>query len=233
MNGSGTDDRMTRAARGGRASRRGRPRDTDIDERILAAAKAVYAERGRSGFNFETVARRAQVSKDAIYRRYGSQVDLLTASWPENEEAHRHELALPADVGIRDYLIAVAKDHFVTYTRETRLEYLRVYIEAKHNPELLDALHLGLFPRTVSRARGVVRSAMSRGSLPLAPSANAVIDAIIGGVAMHVMTASSTPHTELAADGDARLSDLVDMVLRGCGYGFAANGADAAPGSSP
>jgi AcrR family transcriptional regulator len=215
---SSTGNSTSEAVEDEGTSRRGRPRDAAIGDRILAAAKAVYAERGWSGFNFDAVARRAKVSKDAIYRRYGSQIELLMASWSESEETHRYELALSADADIRDYLLAVAKDHFVMYTGATRFEYLRVYIEAKHNPELLEAFHRDRSSQTVSRVRGAVREAMHAGTLPLAVSPTAVIDAVIGGVAMHVMVTPPDLHEKMVAGGDAYLAELVDLVLRGCGY---------------
>src|SRR5262249_5011364 len=92
-----------------RKRKRGRPRDRGIDERIIHAATAVYAERGWTGFNFDVIARRAGVSKDAIYRRYESPVALLLASWsgarlPEHPQRQN---ALAADADIRDFLMAV------------------------------------------------------------------------------------------------------------------------------
>ena len=68
--------------------RRGRRRDADVDRRILDVARAVYAERGWAGFNFDVVAHQARVSKDAIYRRYTSRIDLLlsTMAHPVGDE---------------------------------------------------------------------------------------------------------------------------------------------------
>jgi AcrR family transcriptional regulator len=192
----------------------------EIDQRIIDAATAVYGERGWAGFNFDVVARRAKVSKDAMYRRYSSPIQLLLASWSGAQETHRHEESVPPDADLRAYLLAVAKDHFVMYTRESRFEYLRVYIESKHNPELLEAFHLDRSSPVVTRVRRMVRKAMNAGILPFASSPTAVIDAIIGGVAMHVMATPPNLFPKMIREGEKYLTELVDIALRGCGYDF-------------
>jgi AcrR family transcriptional regulator len=201
--------------------RRGRPRDTDIDERILSAATEVYAERGWTGFNFDVVARRAEVSKDAIYRRYSDPVELLLSSWSgaQRTDSHRHENALPAEADTRTYLLAVATDHFAMFSRETGFDHLRVYVEAKHHPEVLKAFSVRQFDN-ISRVRYRVRSAMDAGLLPMATSPTAVIDAVVGGVAMHVMATPPHLREKMLRESDKYISELVDLVLRGCGYDF-------------
>lgn len=46
-------------------------------ERIVVAAREIFAERGESGFTIPEVSRRAQVSAGTIYRRFGSRQELL------------------------------------------------------------------------------------------------------------------------------------------------------------
>src|ERR1700712_2259960 len=101
-------------------TRPGRPRDTDIDDRILVAAAEVWAERGWTGFNFDVIAKRASVSKDAIYRRYSVPLVLLVASWngPPGEARRRHEYSVPETASIGDYLVAVARDHLEMFSAE-------------------------------------------------------------------------------------------------------------------
>lgn len=55
----------------------GRPRDHDIDDRILAAVRDVLAEAGVEAVTVDAVARRAGVSRPTVYRRYPTRVDLL------------------------------------------------------------------------------------------------------------------------------------------------------------
>jgi len=58
-------------------ARRGRPRDPLMEVRLLDAALEVYGQNGWLGFNLDAVARRAKVSKDALYRRWRTREALL------------------------------------------------------------------------------------------------------------------------------------------------------------
>ncbi len=60
--------------------RRGRPRSTRIDRAILAAAADLFGEEGLQGMSMEAVAARAGVGKAALYRRWSSKEDLVTAA---------------------------------------------------------------------------------------------------------------------------------------------------------
>ena len=212
---------------GNMASVRGRPRDAAIDERILAAAAVVYAERGWSGFNFDVIARRAEVSKDAVYRRHRSPLDLLIASLGDTSNSQHRERALPDDASVRDFLLAVAGDHFEMYTFESGFDYLRLYVEAGRNPEPLESFYKEVSEQNVKRVRQRVRQSMQAGELPDAHSPTAVIDAVLGAVVLHVM---ATPHrlrTKMVDESVTYLTELVDMVLRGCGYRAGSGGAGA------
>src|SRR5436305_14929837 len=58
----------------------GRPRDARADRAILQATRELIAERGIHVFRPEDVAARAGVGKGAIYRRYPSKDELVTAA---------------------------------------------------------------------------------------------------------------------------------------------------------
>ena len=58
--------------------RGGRPRDPDVDRRIIEAALQVFGLSGWSGFSMEAVARTAGVGKASLYLRWSSKADLLT-----------------------------------------------------------------------------------------------------------------------------------------------------------
>jgi AcrR family transcriptional regulator len=56
---------------------RGRPRDSEIDARVLDATVALLAERGFAETTVQAIARRAGVGPPAIYRRWSSRIDLI------------------------------------------------------------------------------------------------------------------------------------------------------------
>lgn len=198
--------------------RRGRPRDIDIDQRILRAAAEVYSERGWAGFSVESIARRSRVSRDAVYRRFDDNISLLMASMSAAPRHSRHQDALGPQASMREYLLAIAYDYFEGYTSDPGFDYLRIYVESRHNPSLLQAFHVEQSGPTTTAVRRRVRDAIQCGVLPLADSPTAVIDAVIGGVAMHVMATPPELYARMCSSADTFLPDLVDLVLRGCGY---------------
>ena len=60
-------------------TRRGRPRDADVDERVLAAATEVLLHRGYGGLATDVVADRAGVAKTTVYRRWPTKDHLAVA----------------------------------------------------------------------------------------------------------------------------------------------------------
>jgi len=59
------------------ARRPGRPRDTSIDERTLAATRELLVERGFDATTIQAVAAHSGVHASAIYRRWPSRLELI------------------------------------------------------------------------------------------------------------------------------------------------------------
>jgi AcrR family transcriptional regulator len=60
----------------------GRPRDSELDDRIIDAALSVLLEHGFHGMSFEKVSKRSRISKPTIYRRYRSKNQLAVTALP-------------------------------------------------------------------------------------------------------------------------------------------------------
>lgn len=60
-----------------RAGRGGRPRDPQLDGKILTVARDLLAEGGLAGYTADAIAARARVGKASIFRRWDSMDDLL------------------------------------------------------------------------------------------------------------------------------------------------------------
>jgi AcrR family transcriptional regulator len=56
---------------------RGRPRDPDIDDRVLDATLAILSEEGFAATTIVAVARRSGMNASAIYRRWPSRIELI------------------------------------------------------------------------------------------------------------------------------------------------------------
>ncbi len=177
----------------------------------------MYAERGWAGFNFDVVAHQARVSKDAMYRRYASKLDLLLSTM-----AHPADDQVPVAPGgdIRTYLIGVANWYFRNAMTSTGVNTLRIFVEAQQNPELLEAYYRERSAPVVVQTRAAIRTAIEAGLLPAAGSPTAILDAILGGVVMHMLATQPDLRDKMLAGSEAYLVELVDLVLRGCGYEF-------------
>ncbi len=62
------------------AARRGRPRDTAVDQRVLDAAWDLLLADGYAGLNVDDVAERAGVAKTTLYRRWPTKDHLAVAA---------------------------------------------------------------------------------------------------------------------------------------------------------
>jgi hypothetical protein len=94
---------------------------------------------------------------------------------------------------------------------------LRIFVEGPQNPELLEAYHRESSAPAVVEVKGVVRRAMAAGELPAATTPTPIIDAILGGVVMHVLATPPEHRRRMVAGAPTYLRELVDLVLRGCG----------------
>lgn len=196
----------------------GRPRDPKVDQRVLAAARQTYAERGWSGFNFDVVARAARVGKDALYRRFDSRGALLVAAMVRGDGDSAREHALTDDASLRDYLIAVGQDYFALYSSPSGFGFLRLWMEQPYNSELMEAFHGQASSPEVSRVRGVIRRAINLGILPRAESPTAMLDGLVGGLLMHILATPPGLRSKMLAAAESYVVQLVDVLLRGVGY---------------
>ncbi len=62
-------------------NRIGRPRDTEVDEKVLRAVAELLRERGYRGLKIDEVVRRSGVVKTTIYRRWPSLTSLAVAAY--------------------------------------------------------------------------------------------------------------------------------------------------------
>jgi AcrR family transcriptional regulator len=186
----------------------GRPRDPEIDRRILEAATALFAEVGWAGFNFESVARESGVGKPSIYLRWKSKEALLNG-------ALQAGIANVDDVdtgSIRTDLIELARQLLKLYLGPGRLAVERMKLEARQIPGVAER-SASLQESQVRAARAMVHRAVDRGELPAKTSVTLLLDTFFGAVTMH---AQSTPHRlrrRVSAEVDDYAERLVEFLL--------------------
>jgi len=95
----------------------GRPRDGDLEQRILVATQDVLIEEGYAGTTIAAVARRAHCGKSAIYRRWATKVELVVAA----VRASQVRSELPDTGSLRGDLLAAAMHFARSDERSSRI----------------------------------------------------------------------------------------------------------------
>ncbi|GAA2005878.1 TetR/AcrR family transcriptional regulator [Catenulispora subtropica] len=115
------------------ARTRGRPRSARADTAILAATRALLAERGWADLTIAEVAARAGVAKTTLYRRWPGKADLVVDAMAELFS--RLEVADRGSM-LHDALAAVGQYVDLLQLPETQAALLALAAEADRDPSL-------------------------------------------------------------------------------------------------
>jgi len=186
---------------------RGRPRDVDVDQRILASAFGKLVRVGYAGLSIESVAAEAGVAKTTIYRRYSTKRDLVVAALRESTPFPAPQLDLPAHEALEGFVrtaIAMLVESGAFHVLGSLL------VEDQRHQGLLDVFRERiLFPRRAVM-EAVIRRGVERGELRSDVDPLIVIEMIAGAVFAH--------HVILGLEGDeAWIRSLVDLVWSAIG----------------
>jgi AcrR family transcriptional regulator len=185
-------------------SRRGRPRDDAIDDRILAAAISELARCGISHFSVSAVARKAGVAKGSIYLRWPTREQLMLAA----SQQLITPIKDPAPNPFRAQLAELARAYAVTFHEWRSLEViLRIDADRDRHPDLFREM----FAKTQGSANSIVErtivAAQERGEIdPTVPPA--LVVRILTGT-LFVEALSKTP---AGAISETFLRNLVDFM---------------------
>ena len=141
----------------------GRPRDARADRAILEATLELIAERGVYEFRTEDVAARAGVGKGAIYRRYGSKDELVTAAIAGlvNEE-----IVVPDSGSTGEDLLLLMREAVALYRGSLAGRLMPNLIGAMaQKPELARAVRDGFLAGRRAALSEVLRRGVERGDL--------------------------------------------------------------------
>jgi AcrR family transcriptional regulator len=166
------------AAHDERRARPGRPRDPDLESRVLAAALRLYAEAGWSGFSFEAVARRAGVGKAPLYLRWQSKEDLLLAAL----SAHTSTVPIQDSGSLRDDLTEYARRLLQSKSTPGGWAFLRIHLEASINPALHARVAAEIASPHIDGARTVLHRAIERGDLPAETPVDLLLHSLYGAI---------------------------------------------------
>ncbi|MDE2029223.1 MAG: TetR/AcrR family transcriptional regulator [Alphaproteobacteria bacterium] len=125
-------------------SRPGRPKDAAKREDIVAAATALFLEKGFALTSMEAVARRAGVSKLTIYSHFTDKNELFRAIMQDRCERHAmpDSFVAMADQQPEEALLTIAHRALSIVFREDSLRMQRIlYAEAARHPKIIEIFY--------------------------------------------------------------------------------------------
>jgi AcrR family transcriptional regulator len=185
---------------------KGRPRDERTDRAILKAARELIAEAGVHGFRTEDIAARAGVGKGAIYRRYDSKDELVTAAIGSlvNEE-----IAVPDTGSTRGDLLVLMREAVELYRGPGAGRLMPNLVGAMaQKPELAKAVREGFLSGRRAALSEVLRRGVERGDLRPDLDVELALD-VLGGPLFYRLLITGGPIDEALAEG------VADLIIHG------------------
>jgi AcrR family transcriptional regulator len=183
----------------------GRPRDARVDAAILDATLALIVEHGVDALRVDDVADRARVGKAAIYRRYRSRDELLTAAIATLVG----EITIPDTGSTEDDLLALMHDAVQVYGRAPAAQAMPALIAAMNrDPALARATREGFLASRRDALQQVLERAVNRGDLRADLDIELALD-VLGGPLFYRLLVTGGPIDTQLAEG------VVDLLLHG------------------
>jgi AcrR family transcriptional regulator len=184
----------------------GRPREARADRAILEATRELIAERGVYEFRTEDVAARAGVGKGAIYRRYSSKAELVTAAIAGLVS---EEIAVPETGSTRDDLLALMREAVELYRGSLASRLMPNLIGAMaQKPKLAKEVRDGFLAGRRGALGEVLRRGVERGDLRPDLDLELALD-VLGGPLFYRLLVTGGPIDAQLAEG------VADLILRG------------------
>ena len=188
---------------GGHGSDRGRPRDVAMDGAILRAAIELLSEVGYARLTVAEVARRAGVSKPAIYRRWAQKSQLVVEAMVTQMPTR-----VPPDTGSTSGdLLALTNQLLTTLTKTPMGRVLPGLVaEMAADPDLAASYRGLVIEPTRMLWRAAVEAGIARGDLAADTDVELVLDVLAGPLYVRVLITGDTIDPDFARAG-------VDLVL--------------------
>jgi AcrR family transcriptional regulator len=184
----------------------GRPREARVDRAIIGATLELIAERGVHEFRTEDVASRAGVGKGAIYRRYRSKEDLVTAAVAVLVD---QEIVVPDTGSTRADLLRLMREAVELYRGSMPGRLMPNLVSAMaQRPELARAVRDGFLARRRAALADVIRRGIERGDLRPDLDLELALD-VLGGPLFYRLLITGGPIDEALAE------NVAELILRG------------------
>jgi AcrR family transcriptional regulator len=184
----------------------GRPRDARADRAMLDATLELIAEVGVHEFRTEDVAARAGVGKGAIYRRYRSKDELVTAAVAGLVS---EEIAIPDTGSTRGDLLELMGEAVDLYRGSLAARLMpNLVSEMAQRPELAQAVRDRFLASRRTALAAVLRGGVERGDLRSDLDVELALD-VLGGPLFYRLLITGGPLDEQLAEG------VADLIVRG------------------
>ena len=168
----------------------GRPRDPELDQRILAATRQLLAERGYQGLSIDAVARAAGTTRPTVYLRFAGKEDLATSA----VAAMTVDDPLTATDNVRADLVAELRHFRTAVTRPNGLSFVgTVLAEAHLTPSLLERFRERLVLPLRRRLVAALEGGMDAGTLRPGLDTEAVATMLVGSLYARYLASSDVP----------------------------------------
>lgn len=162
----------------------GRPRNPEVEQRLLQVALQQLAREGYSRMSLDSVAAEAGISKPAIYRRWSSKADLATAALRTIQVNEP-----PVDTGsAMGDLIGILQNFRQSLLRPNGISLIgTVLAEEHHTPELLRLFRQRIVTPRRQMLRAVLETAQARGQLRPAVNLDTAVNVLVGAFYAHYL----------------------------------------------
>jgi AcrR family transcriptional regulator len=168
----------------------GRPRDAELDERILAATRELLAVHGYQGLSIAAVAEAAGTTRPSVYLRFADKKDLATRAIAGMNVSD--ELQTSEDV--QADLVAELRHFRTAVTRPNGMAFVgTVLAEEQHTPDLIAHFRARLVEPRRRRVGGVLERGMRSGVLRPGLDVDVVTTALIGSIYARYLATGDVP----------------------------------------
>ena len=184
----------------------GRPREARTDRAIIRATLELIAEHGVYEFRTDDVASRAGVGKGAIYRRYPSKDDLVTAAVAALVD---EQIVVPDTGSTHRDLLALMEEAVELYRGSLPGRVMPSLVSAMaRRPELARAVRDGFLARRRAALAEVLRRGIERGDLRSDLDMELALD-VLGGPLFYRLLITGGPIDAVLAEG------VTELILSG------------------
>ena len=187
--------------------RKGRPRDSSADERILAAAAQLILTRGFDNMTVDEVASMAKAGKATVYRRWAGKEDLAFAAL---EQLYSTQLPIPDTGNVHDDLVLATRMALEFSASETGRAYMRMTCAESLRDRRIGGLYTAAFEAQEEAARTMLQRGIDRGELRPDFRMDVAVDWFAGLMILYAIIERDVPSPDDA-------EELVEFMMTGIG----------------